>query len=364
MRVALIIDTWYPFVGGGQINAWEISKRIARKGIKVDIITRNCGEDNLPKVRNLTVHKLGKKTNPKNSISKLLFIFQSFFFVSPKNYDLVHAHAFLPGISVKLLMIFRKIPAIFTVHGTSLKNKLNGPISTLIEKLILTQINYSAQITVSRDFAIIPNINKNIIFIPNGVDAHQFMGSNKMRRVKNNMLCVARLHPQKNLVNLLKAVKILVDEFPNLNLLIAGDGSQKEELKSLVKKLSITKNVNFLGLLERKTLKNLYASSQLLILPSIYEGQSLAILEAFACKLPVVASNTGDTPYMIKDSKNGFLINNPNDPDEIALVTRKALLSKNLAQITESAYNLAKNNYTWDIAAEKTLKLYEQSIKA
>src|SRR3989344_9475580 len=107
MKVAVIIDIWFPFIGGGQINAWEISKRLAKRGIELDIITRNNGADKLKRVKNLYVYKLGSKSAANNSLSKILFIVRSFFFVYKRNYDLVHAHAFLPGITARLLMVFK-----------------------------------------------------------------------------------------------------------------------------------------------------------------------------------------------------------------------------------------------------------------
>src|SRR3989344_4416398 len=170
MKVAILIDTWFPFIGGGQINAWEIARRIAKSNTQIDIITRNSGKDNLKYLKNLKVFKLGSKSNPNNSFSKIIFLIRSFFFIKSQGYDLIHAHAFLPGITARLLMVFKGIPAVFTVHGTLINTKLNNPISRWLEKFILTQILYSAQITVSRDFLKLKNINRKIFYIPNGVN--------------------------------------------------------------------------------------------------------------------------------------------------------------------------------------------------
>src|SRR3990167_3487232 len=174
MRVAVIIDTWFPFIGGGQINAWEISKRLATKGVGIDIVTRNCGKDKLKRVRNLNVYKLGAKSAPNDSISKIFFILRSFFFIYNKDYDLIHAQAFLPGITARLLMVFRGIPAIFTVHGFSFNTNLNNIFSRWLERFILTKILYSAQITVSQDFLNLKNINEQVMYIPNAVNIGDF----------------------------------------------------------------------------------------------------------------------------------------------------------------------------------------------
>src|SRR3989344_3577388 len=163
MKVAVLIDTWFPFVGGGQINTYEISEILAGNGLKIDIITRNCGKDNHASGKNLNIIKLGNKTDPGDFLSKITFIYKSFFYIYRNKYDLVHAHAFLPGITARIISVFLGIPSILTVHGTSIGTSLNNKLMSPLERFILTGIYYNAQITVSRDFPKINNINKKII---------------------------------------------------------------------------------------------------------------------------------------------------------------------------------------------------------
>src|SRR3989344_4829177 len=162
MRVAVIIDTWFPFIGGGQINAWEIAKRLARKRVKIDIITRDNGVDNLERVKNLRVYKVGPKSNYDNYISKIIFIVKSYFFLANKNYDIVHAYAFLPAFTAKLLMMFNKKKAVLSIFGTSIGSDLSGFFRKIIENTILFKIKYSAQITDSRNFLKLKNVNPKI----------------------------------------------------------------------------------------------------------------------------------------------------------------------------------------------------------
>src|SRR3990172_7619654 len=152
MKIAVLIDTWFPFVGGGQINAWEISKRVAQYGEEVEIITRNCGSDNLQKLKNLKVTKLGKLSKADDDLSRLKYLLQALVYIVRNDFDLVVAHAFLPGLVARLLMVIKKKPAILVVHGTSIGTSLNRGPKALLEKFILTQIKYSAEITVSKDF--------------------------------------------------------------------------------------------------------------------------------------------------------------------------------------------------------------------
>ncbi|OGC57890.1 hypothetical protein A3H26_01570 [candidate division WWE3 bacterium RIFCSPLOWO2_12_FULL_36_10] len=358
MRVAVIIDTWFPFIGGGQINAWEISKRIAKEDISIDIITRNNGHDNLQLSKNLKVFKLGPKAAADDTISKIAYLVRSFLFVYKKKYDLVHAHAFLPGITARLLMISKGIPAILTVHGTSIGTGLLSLLSEYVEKFLLTQVRYSTQITVSRDFLKIKNINKKIIYIPNGIDIDRFDRIQIQKAIDSTLIFVGRLHPQKNLETLIQAVAILTKDFPDIQLLIVGNGKQKALLKKLIQTLHLKNHVKLLGQKSGLDLIRLYKSSNIFILPSIYEGQPLTLLEAWAAKLPVIVSNTGDCQYLVKDGKNGYLINNILDSIQIAKVIKKALIDKNTNKMGQNGYNLVKK-YSWEKSAQETFKVYE-----
>jgi len=359
MKVAVIIDTWFPAIGGGQINAWEISKRLAQQGVEIDIITRNNGQDKLERVKNLYVYKLGTKVSPQNTLSKIIFLLRSFIFISRGKYDLVHAHAFLPGITARLLMVFKGIPAIFIVHGTSIGTNLNNIFSSWLEKFILTKILYSAQITVSQDFLKIKNINKNISYIPNGVDTADF-DKIKVSKFKNpTLIFVGRLHPQKNLSTLIDALNTVKTKIPEINLLIVGKGREEPKLREKVKYLRLQKNIKFLGEVIGKDLIRLYKSSHIFILPSIYEGQPLTLLEAWAAKLPVIVSKTGDCQYLVKKGKNGYLINNTNDIKEISDLIIRVLKSENKEKMGQNGYNLVKQNFSWKKSARMTLKIYE-----
>lgn len=362
MKIAVIIDTWFPHIGGGQINAWEISRRLASKGLQIDIITRNNGQDNLAPIKNLQVIKLGRRADPFDNFSKLAFLTKSFLYVYWRDYDLVHAHAFLPGLAARLLMVFKSIPAIFTVHGTSISTDLLNPFSRFLEKFILNEIHYSAQITVSRDFLKIKNINKNKYYVPNGVDIDRFDNVNVSKAKQPTMIFVGRLHPQKNLTTLILAITQVKKEIPDIRLRIVGNGPQREKINKLIKQQSLESNIELLGEIGGSSLVKFYKSSHLFILPSIYEGQPLTLLEGWAAKLPVVVTKTGDCQFLVKNGHNGYLINNPHDTNEIARVINKALISKSLEKLGLNGYNLVKENFSWEKSAKSTLALYKQML--
>ena len=362
VKIALIIDTWFPYVGGGQINALEISKRIAKGNFAVDIITRNLGRDNLKLSKNLKVYKLGSLAKPFDLISKATFILRSFIFIYRRDYDLVHAHAFLPGITARLLMVFKGIPAVFTVHGTSLKTNLLNPIAKYIEKIILTEIRYSGEITVSRDFLELKNVNKQVDFIPNGVDVKKFDNIPVRKNPNPTLLYVGRLHRQKNLLVLLEALSLIRDDFPNMKTFIVGQGSLKAQLQQRAKELGLHRFIVFIRATSQKDLIRYYKQSWFFILPSIYEGQPLTLLEAWASKLPVIVSKVGDCQYLVKDNFNGYVIENHHNVVEIASIIKKALQSKTARIMGKRGYDFVKKEFQWDKSKDKTLRVYKKLI--
>lgn len=359
MKVAVVIDTWFPYLGGGQINAWEISKRIAKQGVYIDIITRDNGISRVEDSKNIKVIKLGPQALPSDTFSKLAYLVRAFRYLYSHDYDLIHAHAFLPGIVARLVMVTKGIPAILTVHGTSLTTELLGPLQRFIEKFILTQILYSFQITVSRDFLKFKNLNKKVFYIPNGIEVKTFDSVKAKKSTYPTLIFVGRLHPQKNLFKLIHTFKIVLTTYPDIKLQIIGDGPQKLKLLQEVRDLKLKKSVNFLGEVTGFPLIKLYKSAHIFILPSIYEGQPLTLLEAWASKLPVITTRTGDCQFLVKNGVNGHLIKNSQDIDEIANAIKKVIASGQLEKMGLAGYNLVVKNFSWEKSAGETKKVYE-----
>ena len=120
---------------------------------------------------------------------------------------------------------------------------------------------------------------------------------------------IGRLSPEKGVLTLIKGIKILQERSKrfNLSLKIIGDGPQKEELMTKVRRYGIQK-IEFLGRKRREECMELLKNSSFVVIPSIcYENFPMTIVESFACSKPVVASKIGSIPEIIEDGKTGFL---------------------------------------------------------
>ncbi len=117
---------------------------------------------------------------------------------------------------------------------------------------------------------------------------------------------VGRLHPQKGLPHLLNALPHTRQQLPETRLLIVGDGELQDELSAQAQKLGLSDVIIFTG--ARSDIPDILAALDLFVLPSLWEGLPLAVLEAMAAGLPVVATAVGGVPELVTDGETGRLV--------------------------------------------------------
>lgn len=169
-------------------------------------------------------------------------------------------------------------------------------------------------------------------------------------------LFLGKIEPIKGVYHLLKACRIL----PEINLILAGrfEESMKDEFIKL-----LPKNVQYVGLKEGEDLRNLIGNAKALVLPSIcYENQPLSILEAFASGKPVIASNIGGIPELVKDRERGILV----PPGDVkALTEALAWVSKNPSSVNrmgKNAYEYAKKEHNAEIHYQRLMEIYKKAL--
>lgn len=376
IKVAVLIDAWFPIYGGGQVHVLEISKRIAKKNnFYIEIITSNLGNSNSyfdgnlvnKKSTNFKIVRLGPSFSFGNPLGRMAYLFLTFLYLLQREFDIIHAHAFLPGFPAKIISLIKGRPVIFTVHGiareawSGMRSSTAAFFFRYIEGVLLFKILYDWQITVSQDFLRLKNINKNIAVINNGVNIKEF-DNLKVRKSRGfKVLFVGRLHSQKGLVYLLRALKNVRKKIPNVQLTLVGEGPQKTLLLSEIKRLEIGDLVFFKGRLEGEDLIREYKSAHLFVLPSLYEGFPLTLLEAWAAKLPIIVTKVGENGYLIREGENGYLV----PPKNVNRLTQKIIdCAKNskVSILGQRGYKDTKEKYSWDIAAKQTLEIYSRVL--
>lgn len=171
------------------------------------------------------------------------------------------------------------------------------------------------------------------------------------------ILFVSTIEPRKNVPNLLRAYRQLLDSYHiTVPLVIAGEkGWLFDEVFSLTKSLKLESQVRFLGRVSTQELFWLYNTARMLVQPSFYEGFGLTPLEAMACGTPVVVSNVSALPEVTADA--GLLVD-PNVPEEIAVAIYR-LLSDDALWASMAEKGLKRSAcFSWEKAARETLALY------
>jgi len=170
------------------------------------------------------------------------------------------------------------------------------------------------------------------------------------------VLFVGTIEPRKNLKTLLQAWTLLPGDLSHYRLVIAGrKGWLHEEVFRLMNSLHLNDAVRFIGAVRPEDLPALYSAARLFVLPSLYEGFGLPVLEAMACGTPVVCSNTSSLPEVAGDAA---LLVSPDDPVAMAQAIAQALTDETLrAQLVERGLKRAAA-FSWSITARQTLEVY------
>lgn len=275
--------------------------------------------------------------------------------------DIIHTHhehyvSFFVQLASKLSK--QKIVNIRTVHsgGTfyARQENLSDFIKLQIEKLTYRLFDVDliavSESIYQNNLKYFGGIAKANTLIYNGVDINRFDKkqyrniSRKQFGLDNEDLVyvyVARLNPGKNHEFLIKIWQEVVDVLPNAKLVFAGDGPLKQGLVNMIKHSQLEKNVLMLGSIDN--VPELLSVADVGVFPSLFEGMSISLLEKFAMKLPVVASDIEAFTNVATDNVDSFLI--PlNDKGRFIEILTKLGRDENLRDLIGShAYNTALN---------------------
>ena len=249
--------------------------------------------------------------------------------------SVVHAHNFVPNYyaAAALLGASPRPTLVGTCHdmGTRLSNrKLRwmyrlSLLRTSRVAMVGKQVHdhYIASGVVSSADAEI---------VLNGIPVDRFVGTAERRREARSVLgipadvpvigCVGRMVPLKNQRSVLASMPALLQSHPLLRLVMVGEGVLESELRAQASSLNVAGHIDFLG--KRSDVADLLPAFDIFALPSLTEGLSIALLEACATGVSVVATNVGGNPEIIKDGLTGILV--PADDGAALSVALQSLL--------------------------------------
>ncbi|GLX97498.1 glycosyltransferase family 4 protein [Herbidospora sp. NBRC 101105] len=225
-------------------------------------------------------------------------------------------------------------------------------------KPILT-VSESSVADIHRDFRV---PQSNLRLIPLGVDTRFFHPRPELPKRKGSIVAVASADsPMKGVATLLRAVAKLSTE-RDVNLTVVSRPTPGGPTEQLVAELSLHDRVRFVHGISDDELGELIATSEVSVVPSLYEGFSLPAVEHMACATPLVASRTGALPEVVGDAAVQVA---PGDPEELAATLRRLIDSPELRQeYGKRGYDRVMERYAWPVVARKTVEAYREAIAA
>lgn len=364
MKIGIVC---YPTFGGSGVVATELGKALAKEGHEIHFITYSQPSRLDFLNENLFYHEVDIHTYPLFEYPpyELALASKMVSVVKNEKLDLLHVHYAIPHASAAYMakQILKThgihIPVVTTLHGTDIT--LVGKDASY-EPVVTFSINESDGVTsVSKDLRRETyqffQITKDIEVIPNFIDLEKFKKQKKdhFKRAicpKGEALIVhtSNFRKVKRVPDVIQVFYNIHKEIPS-KLLMIGDGPERTAAENMARDYGIHDDVRFLGKLE--AVEEVLSVADLFLMPSEKESFGLAALEAMACEVPVISSNTGGLPELNIQGVTGFMSN----IGDIEDMTRKALFvldKNNLPKFKENALNRAKE---FDIT--QILPLYE-----
>lgn len=318
MRIGIVC---YPTYGGSGVLATELGLGLARKGHKVHFITYRQPARLTTFQENVYYHEVTAADYPLFEYppydtalaSKLVDV------VTYENLDLLHVHYAIPHATVAyiakkiLLTKGRYVPVITTLHGTDITLVgVNNAFAPVVEFSInksdgVTAVSESLKKQTFEHF----DVQRDIQVIYNFIDFDRFKWRNKehfKKAIAPNgeriLVHTSNFRKVKRVDDAIRIFKKVTERIPS-KLLLIGDGPERHNLEELCRSMGLCDEVRFLG--KQDAIEELLAIADIFLMPSGSESFGLAALEAMACEVPVISSNTGGLPEVNIHGVTGFL---------------------------------------------------------
>jgi N-acetyl-alpha-D-glucosaminyl L-malate synthase BshA len=352
MRIGIVC---YPTFGGSGVVATELGKGLADKGHQIHFITYNQPQRLDFLNENVFFHEVRFEHYPLFEYppyetalaSKMVDV------VKYEKLDLLHVHYAIPHATSAFLakQILKchgiNIPIITTLHGTDItivgKDASLAPVVTF-------SINESDGVTtvsedLRKDTYEAFEIRKEIEVIPNFVDLERFKKQPKehFKRIicpndEKLLVHTSNFRKVKRIEDIIKVFAKLKTQIPS-KLLLVGDGPERGPMEQLSRDMNLGEDVRFVGKLD--AIEEVLSVADLFLMPSEKESFGLAALEAMACEVPVISSNTGGLPELNVQGVTGFL-SNVGDVDDMVKNAMYILQDENLPTFKANALARAK----------------------
>lgn len=341
MKKKLLVYSSYLGSGGAEKHTVRILNKFPESNIDILIVSANkYGEYENELNPNIVIQKIGSSIlyNISSTLGRVSTIFDLKKLIKKYKPDVILSIQDLQNVII--LKIFKRLkykPKLILVVQNSVKDAYKSKWNP-IHKLVLNSIKYEYQ-NADKIIALSEGVKEGLIelnplladkveLIYNaGLDDDMVKKLNKMPRQEISktpiLISCGRLTPQKGYVYMFEALKLLKEENIPFHYNILGRGELEKELKELAVKLELENHVSFLGF--QSNPYEYMSAADIFVLPSIYEGFGNVIVEALACKLPVISTRCPHGPEeILQNGEYGILVEYKN-PEELASAIKRMI---------------------------------------
>jgi len=351
VKIALIYDAVYPWMkGGGEKALWEMSVFLARKGHDVHLYSEKLWEGPAALLKEgVTLHGVGQGNSFYRADGKRSFLqpirfgislFSSLWSGKERNFDLIFCTVF-PYYSVFAVWLYRRLRerksalvlAWLEVWGVDYWKSYVGPMKGAVG----AGIEWLSSRCSRRHLVISPMQKRRLVHllgistdeievIPRGLEGDSY--ANSPAKTRGRVLYTGRLIDYKNLATVIRAWPLVMAQMPSARFRIIGAGPEQEKLCQLILDMGVSESVEILPPVEtHEEIVHAIGSADILVQPSLREGQGVTVLEAMAAGTLVMASRHENSAVsdLIISGINGILVSNPLDPEEWSFALGKHL---------------------------------------
>lgn len=362
-----------PKLAGGSVTyALKLLKEISildKQNQFVIYINKECENINFNVGSNFTIRVL----KFEYSSVYLRYFWEQFilpFYVFKDKIDLLHSL----GYVTPLFTTAKKVVSILDINYKGHSNNMSAIKRFLLGSMINLSAKFSKKIITISDFSkkqIVEytkaNSNKVIVTLLSG-SSDIFYTENltsasifKRYNIDNKyIIAFSSPSPHKNIEGLIVAVEEIFKNTPNLKMVLVGHQNKSQNLKNSIQKHKLSKNIIFTGFVPDEDIEPLLSNAELFVFPSLYEGFGIPLLDAQACRVPVVSSNAGSLPEVGGDAVLYF---NPENIIDMRNAISKVLEDDSFANdiVEKGLENRLK--FSWKKTALETLAVYEEILK-
>lgn len=340
-------------IGGLQQVVVNICRTINRDKFDVSVLCLRALGEFVPEVEQMgiKVHFLPQKHNGTDYLSflKVARILRH------ERIDVIHTHNTQPFVDGTIGALLSGVKTIIhTDHARDFPDKFRYMLAEHVMSYFAYRVVGVSEHTSTNLINYEKISPKKVMTIENGIDGSRFkieidkQGKRKELGIRNSGPIIGlgvRIAEQKGITYLLQAMPQVINVYPDIKLIIVGDGELKDDLQRESAKLGTNKNVLFLG--AKLDIPDLLKLFDIYVLPSLWEGLPMVLLEAMAAGCPIVATNVGGVSRVITDGENGLLVP-----------------SKNVEQLAEAVIKLLSDTNLRDRFANAGLKKFDEKFSA